>query len=409
MSGITAVTYVVESKDEQRRRRQREEWERYSARRAELSALRAEADAYRTVFGAEVAKIPAAPRARPGSAPERIAAAAEETGELVAKHRERLRESVAVAAKREALRTVAAAVPVPAADQGERVATGKFTRKPTADEERERELRARSERVRQGLVDKATEQLARLPAYAPEQTRIACTQAVAELSTTPSEARARLLLADLVGRVRREVEAEQDVQETHTALEALSARLEAVAPADSAGLRQEIAALLRARARKVPEALPGRVTALVDAADRAHRRKQVAAALRLSLEDLQYQVTEGFETVLAAEGFAYASLPDRPGYGVKLLLDAGQDKIRTQVVRSERLRPDGTADADAEQGFCAQYPTLLSRLRKHGVEPGDPGLRPPGQGTVAPVAEELIPAAETGRHESHQRRQEMRS
>jgi hypothetical protein len=133
----------------------------------------------------------------------------------------------------------------------------------------------------------------------------------------------------------------------------------------------------------------------------------VAAAMRLSLDDLGYTVTEGFETVLIDQGAAYANLPERPGYGVKVLLDAGRDVIRTQVVRSDRAFGDAATDTGAEKSFCDSYPTLLRRLGVHGVTAAESGIVPPGQHGVATVAEADLPAATGAVHRSAHQAREM--
>ncbi|HKS50161.1 MAG TPA: hypothetical protein VJT49_34650 [Amycolatopsis sp.] len=396
MSSITAVTYVVETAEERHRREQQEAWEVYAAQRAELTALRAEAQAYRDVFGEEIVKIPACPRASTRSAPAKITAAAGQARRIVDEYSRLLRESVAEAARRDTLRAIAGAVDSAPQAAGRAKPAREFTRRPTTEEQQEIELRQRAEEVRRRLVRRATETLALLPPQAPAKTRAACREAVAEISATESEARARLLLADLTRRVRREADAEQAVRRTRVALEELSAKLETVAGAEATAVRQEIARLSESRARQLPEGLADRVIVLVERANRAHRRKAVASAMRLSLNDLGYTVSEGFETVLVDQGAAYASAPDLPGYAVKVLLDTEQAALRTQVVRSDQVKADASTDIDAEKGFCAHYPDLLARLRKHGITSGIPNLRPPGQGAVAEVAENLLPVAAAG-------------
>ncbi|QKV74889.1 hypothetical protein [Amycolatopsis sp. Hca4] len=395
MSSITAVSYVVESAAESRRREQQAAWEYYAAQRAELSALRAEAKAYSEVLGGRITAIPACPKASPRSAPEKIAEAAERARRIVVEYTKRLQESVAAIPQHDILQEISGATtgeePTPVAAAPAR----EFTIKRAAADDRRLEAARRAGEVRRKLVDRATELLARLPPRAPADTRAACVEAVREIADVPSasEARARLVLADLSVRVRQAVDDEQAIQQAEIALEALSTRLELLAGAEAATLRREIARLAETRPRAVPRGLADRVSERVEEENRAQRRKTVANAMRLSLDDLGYTVSEGFETVLVEQGSAYAGAPGRPGYGLKVLLDRKEAVLRTQVVRSQQAMTDDKADLEAERGFCSDHPNLLSRLRRHGVAVGEPTLRAPGQGPLLPVAEALLPVA----------------
>jgi hypothetical protein len=428
LSGITATRYVVESAEQRQRREQRAEWERFASARAELVALRAEAASYRSTYGPSIAAVPAAPRARPTSSVRRLQAATAEVQATLARHRPLLRESVAAAAQRDVGRLLAAAVTAPApaeavvgrpagstsvasATRPDQQTQDQQTQDQQTQDQQTQDQRAQDQRAQQrraDLVRRAGAQLARLPADTPDRTRSACEQAVAEIGTTGSEARVRLLLEDLAQRVRRAGQASERAAAARRALQQLAARLEAVTDGSAAGSSQvqaELDAALAEPEPTVPDGLAARVAGVVEQADRAHRRRVVAAALSVSLADLGYQVAEGFETVLAGEGVAYAAMPKAEGYGLKVLLDRGQDTIRTQVVRSAAASPDPSGDAAAEQTFCDEYGTLLGRLRRHGVDPTALAATPPGQVPVQRVTESVLPAA-AAHHDIHQEREQ---
>jgi hypothetical protein len=387
---------VVISAAERDRQERRAAWAVYAPVRAELAALRAEAAAYRSLYGAAVSAVPAGKRVRPKSSPAALRAATAEARQLIETHRRRLADDVATAARAQAIQLLADARAAQAAlsmstlerpssatvDRPVRMSTVDST---AADEEVDESWR--------GPVEaRATALLARLPAGAPGPVRAACERAVAEM-VSASERRSRMLLGDLERRVDRVKGEEERAAAARRDLSALAARLESVVDGATDAHRELAGAIERTLAEaapQVPVGLAERVEAVVDAADRAHRRKVIATAWSTSLREMQYTVSEGFETVLASEGVAYTNLPERPGYGVKHLLDRSDDTVRTQVVRTA----DNTeTDADAERSFCAGFPDLLRRLRRNGVEPTQVATTDPGTVPVRKVADALVPAA----------------
>ncbi|WIX92521.1 hypothetical protein [Amycolatopsis sp. DG1A-15b] len=410
MSGITAATYVVEDSRERERREQRAAWADYAVQRAELTALRAEADGYRSVLGKAVAKVPSAGRLSRGASAADIRRAGDETRRMVAEHRERLRTSVVAAAREKALRSAPAATPA-AGEVGEvlrRPAGRRVTARSVVDTAAERVAAEKSRALRETLAVRAAALSARLPLQAADDVRAACARAVEEITAAPSEARARLLLTDLATKVRKEEQREEEVVRAGATLAGMAARLDAIETAEAGALRAQIDAMIRQRSRTVPADLVAGVDAAVEQADRAVNRRMVAAAMRLSLDDLGYAVTEGFETVLADRGVAYASLPKRPGYGVKVLLDAGQDVVRTQVVRSDEAHEGGrTADVAAESSFCESYPLLLRRMQRNGVAAEAIATVPPGRNRLGTVAAIDLPAAEAYQQRSGHQAKEM--
>ncbi|MBP2328007.1 hypothetical protein JOF56_008392 [Kibdelosporangium banguiense] len=457
MSSVTAASYVVvESAEVQRRREQRAAWEQYASVRAELAALQAEARAYRSVYGDLVEEVPAGQRARANSSRTKLERATADAEAILASHRNRLRESVARAQRLQAEQLRTADAPVAAPMTYDRPVTRAESSTVDVEVEDGERAKARAERV--------AKLLANLPAEASQQTRRACDRLAAEILGDVPEPRARMLLADLEKRIRREKQAAERVAEAHTALKLLRTRVEvivvdpaadhdavealcgeidglisaraAAVPTDLAGrvarlaeqtervaaarialqalrakvevlltdpaadqnaahaLQRDIDGLINSRAAEVPADLAGKVADVAEQADLAFRRKLVAGALRMSFAELGYEVSEGFETVLADQGVAYTNLPNAEGYGLKVLLDRDREAVRTQVVRSagKPVRATGE-DTDAQKSFCDDYPTLLARLRRHGVKSTELGARPPGTLAVATVADELLPVA----------------
>jgi hypothetical protein len=379
LSGITATRYAIEDTRERKRREQRAAWADYAAQRAELTALRGEAEGHRSVLGTKVAKVPA------GRKLSRNAPAKEKA----------LRAAPVVRSETSVSDTVGHQRPV----------TGKYT----VDTERDRQAREKLQATREKVATRGAELLARLPANADAEVRAACAKAVDEITAARSEARAQLLLTDLTTTVRREERAAEEVVRAGATLAGLAAQLDAIDTDEATTVRAEIDALSRARAHTVPADLAARVDIAVENADRAVKRRMVAAAMRVSLDNLGYSVTEGFETVLVDQGAAYASLPGRPGYGLKVLLDAGQNVVRTQVVRSATAQGGELADTDAEKSFCDNYPHLLTRLRANGVAAEEIGTVPPGRSNLATVAAADLPATTTYQQRSAYQAREMGS
>lgn len=396
MSSVTASRYeVLESAEERQRREQRAAWERFAVVRAELTVLQTEARSYKSVYGKVIAEVPATPKAKATWSPERIDRAAGEARQILATHRGKLRESVAQAVRAQARQTLAVDAPKPTAVKR---ATRSTVEKPDkAAEER-----------RQANVERAAKLLSDLPASASTEARASCEKTVAELKSA-SPSRATLLLAHLEKQVRTEKKTADRVTVARTKLEELRARADALLADPQADHTAAQAALtkienlIETAATEVPAGLSEELTNLAEQADRAYRRRMAANAVRMSFADLGYQVSEGFETLLAERGVAYTNLPRANGYGLKVLLDREQDVMRTLVVKTEHA--DKAADFGAQKVFCDDYPTLLARARRHGVELAELGARPPGEVAVSTVADEVLPVAADQQAGTYQRRE----
>ncbi|WP_229075940.1 hypothetical protein [Actinoplanes sp. DH11] len=420
MSSMTGARYVVETAAERLAREQRQEWERYVVARGEVEALRAEAQAYRSVYGNRIAKVPAGRQAKPKQSPARIAAATAELRELARRERDTLRDAVSAASRSDVSGLLAAGPAVPDAATGARVwddtvvapapaaAPAEKTVPAVAVPDRAAEERTRrnAER-RQAAAGRAADLVSRLPAATPAQTRAACVAAAAEIAGGASDGRARLLLVDLEKRVREEQRAEGVVDRARRELQAVAAPLETVTGEEPDRLRARIERLVEQRVTEVPDGLRAEVDAVVERADRARRRRAVANALRTELADLGYQVAEGFETRLADAGVAYAGMSDGRGYGVKVLLDRDDPVIRTQVVRARSTHVAPADDVGAERKFCDDYDVVTRRMRKQGVEVAEMARQEPGRRPVQAVADEFVPVRAAHAARQQQREQTL--
>ncbi|MGC4806424.1 hypothetical protein [Micromonospora sp. DT233] len=406
MSGITGARYVVETPAERLAREQRAQWQQFVQARGELEALRAEADAYRSVYGRRIGRVAAGARARPGHSPDRIASATAEVSLLVERERERLREQVRAAAQEDIgglLAAPATTGTAPASTTRRRwddrtVAEPAPPAAPPPDTGAQERRRVRAAR--------AAELLSRLPATAPDDVRAPCVAAVAEIASGAPASRAQLLLRDLEHRVRAQRRVEERIALARRDLTALAAPLETVPGAAAARLREQVARLVAERADRVPDGLRAAADEVVGQADRARRRKAVADAVRVGLTDLGYRVDEGFDTALAGTGVAYAAMDGDRGYGVKVLLDHDSPVLRTQVVRGGGTPADRSDDAAAERKFCDDYEVLKRRVRRNGIPIDQFGQVDPGQRAVQVVADEVIPARSSGAAGQQQRKQE---
>ncbi|TDC67014.1 hypothetical protein E1258_01210 [Micromonospora sp. KC207] len=407
MSGITGARYVVETAAERLAREQRAQWQQFVQVRGELEALRAEAEAYRSVYGSRISRVAAGARARPNHSPHRIAAATADVALLVGRERERLRTEVLAASRQD----VSGLLDVPATKAADATRTRRqwddsTVTEPARPASRQRDdsaaqaARARDDAAAQerhrARATRAAELLSRLPAATPDEVRAPCAAAVAEIAAGAPAGRAHLLLRDLEERVGAQQRAEERVALTRRDLLTIAAPLETVPGEAAARLRKRVARLVAERADRVPDGLRAEADEIVAQADRARRRKAVADAIRVGLTDLGYRVGEGFDTALAGTGVAYAAMDGDAGYGVKVLLDRDDPVIRTQVVRAGSTRAGRFDDVAAERKFCDDYEVIKRRVRRNGIPIDQFGQIDPGRQAVQVVADEMIPAQTHG-------------
>jgi hypothetical protein len=420
MSGATLASYrVVESAEEIELRRRRAAWEGYRAASVELAGLRAQADAFRSAYGDRVARVPAGRRIGANASAGRIERATAEVQALLGQHRRSLQAQVVDAVRQDTGRLLTAAGAASggtttsdadasgtgalsgaeqarrrreAAREANERATAREAAERTAAEKLHAAAVRRSEQRRAALVERAATLLTRVPETVDPAVLQTYREAAAEIARTDTENRAILLTEDLSRRIARDNARAETIRRSAGELAALVAGLEVVGGEPAAALRQEIEDLLHQWPERVPEGLAERVAAVVAEADRVRHQKTAAAALRLSLTELGYDIRDGFETVLTGQGSAIAGIPGRQGYGLRVQLDGRRGAVRTEVVRGARMPVDTGADSAAEHKFCDDYQHLMQRLRRHGVLTDQLGLRPPGSEPVQAVADELIPA-----------------
>jgi hypothetical protein len=401
MSGPKGASYRVETEAERELRQRRAAMARYAAVAAEVAAICSEAQAYRAVYGTSIFE-PAAPEALMSNIDASgVEAAADRLQQRVLRERELLRGSVVAATRRQVANLLSGPAPAPpsqlstttrrSVDQA--VAGDRVPHATAADSD--------AKRRRQDLADRAARYLAELPATTPVEIRERCAAAVRQIFEVQSESRVRLLLADLAEQIRVERKRAHATEQAKVELARLRAELASVPGHASQQLLDRMDALLAQASPVIPEGLATDVAKAVSAADAERQRREAARAITLALTELDYAVSVGFDTALAADGVGFAAMPQSDGYGIKVLFDAGRPVFRAQVVRAARAGDASTADVEAERAFCANYPTLLQRLARHGLATDQLGGHPPGAVPVLAVADDLVPARQ--HHEQQQR------
>jgi hypothetical protein len=137
----------------------------------------------------------------------------------------------------------------------------------------------------------------------------------------------------------------------------------------------------------------------VEAAARARRdRHRAAEALGEALDELGYDIEDGFSTLAVDRGVAHARIPTADGYGVRWRV--ADDRMVFHVVREAAVGGAGEAqrrrDLEVEEAWCQQVDRLLARLADRGVALSLDRLTPPGTHPVHEVDHLPGRAAEAG-------------
>lgn len=108
---------------------------------------------------------------------------------------------------------------------------------------------------------------------------------------------------------------------------------------------------------------------LVIEEDRLRReRAYVLQVATECLEDLGYEVQEGFETALQGGMPAHARNPNMAGYAVRIRADK-EGQLNFNVVRSAEAGSGlNLRDREVEDGWCTDLQSLIEGLKKHDVE-----------------------------------------
>jgi len=129
--------------------------------------------------------------------------------------------------------------------------------------------------------------------------------------------------------------------------------------------------------------------------------------VRESLQELGYEVEEGFATLFVERGMVHFTRPEWSGYYVRLRANAAEQYLNFNLVRAatgQETLEQGRRDHEAEERWCQGYRPLLQRLEERGLstqsirelaagsmavqtlEPGQLGLATAAPGRQAPAA-----------------------
>ncbi len=99
-------------------------------------------------------------------------------------------------------------------------------------------------------------------------------------------------------------------------------------------------------------------------------QQQAAQVLRESLQELGYEVEEGFTILFVERGMVHFTRPEWSGYYVRLRANAAEQYLNFNLVRAaagpETLE-QGRRDHEAEACWCQGYRPLLERLAAQGL------------------------------------------
>lgn len=122
------------------------------------------------------------------------------------------------------------------------------------------------------------------------------------------------------------------------------------------------------------------VAALVEADQKAGDAQYVRDALEDVLEEMGFDVGEGFELADLGRAVAVVADDEHPGYGLRFQVSPDNGMIYTRVVAE-----DGTsaaADQQVEEETCAKVYAVAAGLQRHGVSAELTLERQPGQTAV---------------------------
>ncbi|MEU6277908.1 hypothetical protein ABZ871_36755 [Streptomyces populi] len=399
MSSMGSASYRVETPEEIETRRRRAARERYRQAALRHATLVAETAACRAAHGKRVTALRRVTDLPARSTADQLEAAADALIAETEYARKVMKGEVEDAFHAEL--TALAHRPAPRVSRRPEVEP---TGPDAAETERRRALEeAEAAARRSEIARRVAELTARLPVGVPAPVRERCLRNARQAVSSEGTAAAELALAAMEEGIARAVREQRRVDLAAEQAAALAARLEDVPGDRAAALAERLAAVVEERRPQVPSDLVAAVDAVVREADTERRRRIAAQALAQVLADLDYHVDEGFETLLADRGTAYAALPDEPGYGLKVLFDRGSSTLQHIVVRDAGADGGGSADLRAQKAFCAQHAALTALLRTRHVELGKGDVREPGTVPVPRVGVGHIPVRERGQHKQRER------
>lgn len=221
-----------------------------------------------------------------------------------------------------------------------------------------------------GAVPRSDRLLQRLelePGEAPPEPLVA----LAEQLDRVSDGRAGALETEL----RYQIQRHNEGQSERRRLRQEAADLFATLPGPVSTEEQRLAGRL-SRAALGEGALDGALRAEVavwqQRAKARAEQTQVAQVLRDSLEDLGYDVEEGFSTLFVDQGMVHFTRPDWAGYYVRLRINPAERYLNFNLVRAAAGQAttldQERRDLEAEQRWCGEYGTLLRRLEAEGLD-----------------------------------------
>ncbi|GAB2326632.1 hypothetical protein [Streptomyces variabilis] len=393
MSSMGAASYRVETPEEIEARRRRAARERYRLAAVRHTALVTETAAYRASYGKAISTIRRAAEPSPHASADELETAATRLDA----EREQARTVLDDQLKRAFSESLSALAARPAPRVARRAAAASPVEE--ARQSRARRQQESAERVRR-MAERAAALLARLPATVPAQVREECRANAAEIASA-GEQRARLVISRLEDQVRIAERRQRTVEAAAEQAAVLLARLQDVPGAHAGRLAVRLTEVIEERRENVPADLVVDVEQAVADADVARTRRIAAQALARVLVDLDYQVSEGFETALVDEGTAVAGLPDQPGYGLKILFDRGGARIDHIVVRDAGTDGGEHADRRAQRVFCEGLTALHNGLGRYHVRLKERFLEEPGLRPVPRVPTGTVPRRDQEQGRQH--------
>lgn len=158
--------------------------------------------------------------------------------------------------------------------------------------------------------------------------------------------------------------------------------------------------LTQAALGKLPlnEDLLARAKAWRDQAQAQAVSRQAAQVLRESLQELGYEVEEGFSTLFVSGGMLHFTRPEWQGYYARLRVRPGESHLNFNLVRADVGPPtleQQRRDQEAETRWCAEYRRLIDRLAQGGLDTQSLRELPPGAVPIQGVPAEQLPERAT--------------
>lgn len=173
-------------------------------------------------------------------------------------------------------------------------------------------------------------------------------------------------------------------------------------PARTLTLRGELADVVAGQRALDPE-LRAEALAACEQVRAERENSYVRDALTRGLEQLGYDVDQGFDTFTAQGARLRLSRGQWPEHAVSVVVDGEQ--VRTMVVRTEAGEGDDAErlDAEREEQWCADFDELRDQLADDGLRLDVQRLVPAGQRHVPVAARRRSPAGEQRQRRKRER------